>query len=78
MSAFNTPAIQLPSVVVVPNNETVAGTFSVAGAVTASSTVSVKGAVTASSTVSVTGLLTPNGGIKTPLNLSLYSALGGF
>lgn len=34
MAAFNTPSIPLPSVVVVPNNETVGGTLAVTGATT--------------------------------------------
>ena len=41
-------------------------------------TLGVTGAATLSSTVGVTGLLTPTGGIKTPLNLYLFSTFGGF
>jgi hypothetical protein len=48
MAAFNSPSIPLPSVVVVPNNETVGGTLTVTGATTLS-------------TVNMTGLLTVSG-----------------
>jgi hypothetical protein len=34
--------------------------------------------LTLSSTLNVGGLLTPTGGIKTPLNLYLFSTFGGF
>jgi len=54
------------------------GALTVTGAATVSTTLGVTGAATLSSTVAVTGLLTPTGGIKTPLNLYLYSTLGGF
>jgi hypothetical protein len=47
-------------------NETVGGTLGVTGV------------TTLSSTANVTGLLTPTGGIKTPLNLYLFSTFGGF
>jgi len=66
MAAFSSPAIALPSTVVVPNNETVGGTLAVTGA------------TTLSSTATVTGLLTPTGGMKTPVNLYLYATSGGF
>ena len=66
MAAFNSPSIALPSTNVVPNNETVGGTLAVTGA------------TTLSSTANVTGLLTPTGGMKTPMNLYLYSTSGGF
>lgn len=64
-------------------NHVVGGTIAVTGAATLSSTVAtgaltVTGAATVSTTVGVTGLLTPTGGIKTPLNLYLYTSLGGF
>jgi hypothetical protein len=61
MAAFNTPAIPLPSVVVVPNNETVAGTLSVTGAALFSSNLGVSGTLGANgatslySTLNVTG-----------------------
>lgn len=45
MAAFNSPAIPLPSVVVVPNNETVGGTLGVTGAVLFSSNLGVTGNV---------------------------------
>ena len=48
MAAFNGPAIPLPSVVVVPNNETVGGTLSVTGATTLSSAVNMTGLLTVS------------------------------
>jgi hypothetical protein len=61
MAAFNSPAIPLPSVVVVPNNETVAGTLGVTGAVLFSSNLGVSGTLGANgatnlfSTLNVTG-----------------------
>jgi len=62
---------------------TVSTTLGVTGATTLSSTVAtgaltVTGNETVSGTVGVTGLLTPTGGIKTPLNLYLYTTFGGF
>jgi len=78
MAAFSSPAIALPSTVVVPNNETVGGTLAVTGATTLAATLAVTGATTLSSTATVTGLLTPTGGMKTPVNLYLYATSGGF
>lgn len=82
MAAFNSPAIALPSTNVVPNNETVGGTFAVTGATTLAATIAatlvVTGATTLSSAATVTGLLTPTGGMKTPVNLYMYSTSGGF
>jgi hypothetical protein len=73
MAAFNSPSIPLPSVVVVPNNETVGGTLAVTGATTLSSTLGVTGVTTvaagsdaapsltfASSTGKNTGLFAPS------------------
>ena len=54
------------------------GTHTITGAATVSTTLGVTGATTLSSTADVTGLLTPTGGIKTPLNLYLFSTFGGF
>ena len=78
MSAFNSPAIALPSTLVVPNNETVGGTLAVMGATRLAASLAVTGGTTLSSTANVTGLLTPTGGMKTPMNLYLHSTSGGF
>ena len=63
MAAFNSPSIPLPSVVVVPNNETVGGTLTVTGATMLSSAVTtgaltVTGNETVSGTLGVTGATT--------------------
>jgi len=50
MAAFNSPSIPLPSVVVVPNNETVGGTLGVTGVTTVAA-----GSAAAPAVVSVTG-----------------------
>jgi len=65
MAAFNSPSIPLPSVVVVPNNETVGGTLTVIGATTLASTLAVTGNETVSGTLGVTGATTLSSTVAT-------------